>query len=60
MFIKKFKFRSGLVNVNSSFLNTIMEEESRIFISRLFWARYIKIVTAGKKESFKELLFSCY
>ena len=36
-----------------------MEEESRIFISRLFWARYIKIVTAGKKESFKEL-FSSY
>ena len=54
MDIKIVKFGSGPVNVNRSFLNTIMEVEL-IFISRLFHS----VITAGKKESFKKLsLFS--
>ena len=34
--ILKVKFASDLINFNSSFLNTLTEEEFRIFISRLF------------------------
>ena len=47
----KVKFVCILLNFNSSFLNTLTEEELAIFISRL----YRLDITAVKKESLKKL-----
>ena len=44
------KIRSGLINFISSFLNTLIREEFRKYISRLFHL----VITAGKKESLKK------
>ena len=41
------EFGSGLTNFSSSFLNTVIEEEFRIFMSRLFHLD----ITAGKSIS---------
>ena len=47
----KVKFVCILLNFNSSFLNTLTEEELAIYISRL----YRLDITAVKKESLKKL-----
>ena len=45
-------FGSGLKNCSSYFLNTLIEEELRIFISRLFhWD-----ITTGKMQSLKNVM----
>ena len=45
------KFGSGLINFNSSFLNTLIREEFRVYISRLFHL----VISAGRKGSLKKL-----
>ena len=43
----------GQINFNSSFLNSLIEEEFRIFTSRLFHA----VVASRKKESLKNVSY---